>query len=406
MFSKFTSLIRNAYGGLSQAIWLLSLAQFINRAGSMVVFFMAVYLRDDVGLDLSQVGAVMSCYGIGALVGVYAGGKLTDKIGHYPVMVASLLGGFVMFMLASQVEGFVSLCVVMFLLSAFGDGFRPAGMVAFSHYSNKDNYTRSVSLYRLAINLGFSIGPAMGGLLAAIDYQYLFWADGGTCLLASVFVYFFLGKSGQDSIATAEDSDESGAMSAVDRSPWKDRAFLIFLPLVTIYAIAFFQLFSTMSLYYKNHEGFTEGQIGGILALNGFLVAAVELILVSKIERRGSLYRWIIWGTLMLTASYGMILFLHGYAWYLFIIVIVSFSEMFVMPFTNTFMNNRSGKANRGQYASLYVMAWSAAHVFTPVIATNIMDSLGYQPLWWVMIGFTLVVVLLTIWMKREVKRN
>lgn len=406
MFSKFTSLIRNAYGGLSRSIWLLSLAQFINRAGSMVVFFMAVYLRDDVGLDLSQVGAVMSCFGIGALVGVYAGGKLTDKIGHYPVMVASLLGGFVMFMLASQVEDFVSLCVVMFLLSAFGDGFRPAGMVAISHYSNKDNYTRSVSLYRLAINLGFSIGPAMGGLLAAIDYQYLFWADGGTCLLASVFVYFFLGKSGQDSVATAEDSDESGAMSAVDRSPWKDKAFLIFLPLVTIYAIAFFQLFSTMSLYYKNHEGFTEGQIGGILALNGFLVAAVELILVSKIERRGSLYRWIIWGTLMLTASYGMILFLHGYAWYLFIIVIVSFSEMFVMPFTNTFMNNRSGKANRGQYASLYVMAWSAAHVFTPVIATNIMDSLGYQPLWWVMIGFTLVAVLLTIWMKREVKRN
>ena len=399
-FSNVLSSIRNAYGGLSRSIWLLSLAQFINRAGSMVVFFMAVYLRDDIGLDLSQVGVVMSCYGVGALVGVYAGGKLTDKIGHHPVMVASLLGGFVMFMLASQVEDFVSLCVVMFLLSAFGDGFRPAGMVAISHYSNEDNYTRSVSLYRLAINLGFSIGPAMGGLLAAIDYQYLFWADGGTCLLASVFVYFFLGKSRQESVA-ASDETASDALPLVERSPWKDRAFLIFLPLVTIYAIAFFQLFSTMSLYYKNHEGFTEGQIGGILALNGFLVAAVELILVSKIERRGSLYRWIIWGTLMLTASYGMILFLHGYAWYLFIIVIVSFSEMFVMPFTNTFMNNRSGKANRGQYASLYVMAWSAAHVFTPVIATNIMDSFGYQSLWWVMIGFTCVVVGLTLWMKR-----
>ena len=368
----------------------------------MVVFFMAVYLRDDIGLDLAQVGVVMSCYGVGALVGVYAGGKLTDKIGHYPVMVVSLLGGFVMFMLASQVEEFISLCVVMFLLSAFGDGFRPAGMVAISHYSNKDNYTRSVSLYRLAINLGFSIGPAMGGLLAAMDYRYLFWADGGTCLLASVFVYFFLGKSRNDSVAESDDTDKD-ALPAVERSPWKDRAFLIFLPLVTIYAIAFFQLFSTMSLYYKNHEGFTEGQIGGILALNGFLVAAVELILVSKIERLGSLYRWIIWGALMLTASYGMILFLHGYAWFLFIIVVVSFSEMFVMPFTNTFMNNRSGKANRGQYASLYVMAWSAASVFTPIIATNTMESFGYQALWWVMIAFTLAVVLLTLWMKRAV---
>jgi predicted MFS family arabinose efflux permease len=400
MLSNITSLIRNAYGGLSRSIWLLSLAQFINRAGSMVVFFMAVYLRDDIGLDLAQVGVVMSCFGVGALVGVYAGGKLSDKIGHYPVMVVSLLGGFVMFMLASQVEEFISLCVVMFLLSAFGDGFRPAGMVAISHYSTKDNYTRSVSLYRLAINLGFSIGPAMGGFLAAMDYQYLFWADGGTCLLASVFVYFFLGKSRHDSVAEIVETDND-ALTMAKRSPWKDRAFLIFLPLVTIYAIAFFQLFSTMSLYYKNHEGFTEGQIGGILALNGFLVAAVELILVSKIERLGSLYRWIIWGALMLTASYGMILFLHGYAWFLFIIVVVSFSEMFVMPFTNTFMNNRSGKANRGQYASLYVMAWSAASVFTPIIATNTMESFGYQALWWVMIALTLAAVGLTLWVKR-----
>ena len=315
-------------------------------------------------------------------------------------MVASLLGGFIMFMIAAEVESFEALCVVMFLLSAFGDGFRPAGMVAISHFSNKDNYTRSVSLYRLAINLGFSIGPAIGGLLAAIDYKYLFWADGGTCLMASTFVYFFLAKSHSDSIAEADEQTVAESLGAM-RSPWKDKAFLIFLPLVTIYAIAFFQLFSTMSLYYKNHEGFTEGQIGGILALNGFLVAAVELLLVYKIEGKGSLYRWIIWGSLMLTASYAMILFLHGYAWFLFIIVVVSFSEMFVMPFTNTFMNNRSGKANRGQYASLYVMAWSASHVLTPLISTRVMEHWGYSALWWVMIAFTLVVVGLTVWMKR-----
>jgi predicted MFS family arabinose efflux permease len=185
------------------------------------------------------------------------------------------------------------------------------------------------------------------------------------------------------------------------RSPWRDKAFLVFLPLVTIYAMAFFQLFSTMSIYYKNHEGFSEGQIGAILALNGLLVAAVELVLVYKIERKGSLYQWIIIGSLLLTLSYGLILFLHGFLWFLFIIVLVSFSEMLVMPFTNTFMNNRAGKANRGQYASLYVMAWSASNIFTPILATNVMNEWGYNALWWIMIGFTLIVIVLT----RRVKR-
>jgi len=399
MRSAIAHNVRQAFGGLSRSIWLLALAQFINRSGSMVVFFMAVYLKDELLFDLSQVGTVMACYGIGALVGVYAGGRLTDKIGHHPVMVASLLGGFILFIVASQITDFVALCVVLFLLSAFGDGFRPAGMVAISHYSTPENYTRSVSLYRLAINLGFSVGPAIGGLLAAIDYKWLFWVDGSTCLLASTFVYFYLGKNTSVPVSNAD--KDAPALPEPSHSPWRDKAYLVFLPLVTLYAIAFFQLFSTMSIYYKNHEGFSEGQIGAILALNGLLVAAVELVLVYKIERKGSLYKWIILGSLLLMLSYGLILFLHGFLWFLFIIVLVSFSEMLVMPFTNTFMNNRSGKANRGQYASLYVMAWSASHIFTPLLATNVMNYWGYSALWWVMIGLCGLVILATLWMKR-----
>jgi predicted MFS family arabinose efflux permease len=249
----------------------------------------------------------------------------------------------------------------------------------------------------LAINLGFSIGPALGGLLAAVDYQWLFWADGTSCLLASTFVFFFLKKSANQS----EQSEDALSSDPVVSSPWRDKAFLLFLPMVTIYAMAFFQLFSTMSIYYKGEEGFSEGQIGALLALNGLLVAIVELVLVYKIERKGSLYTWIIVGALLLTLSYLLITFLHGFYWFVFIIVLVSFSEMLVMPFTNTFMNNRSTKASRGRYASLYVMAWSASHIFTPLLVTNIMNRWGYDFLWWVMIGFTLVVVVLTLWVKR-----
>jgi MFS family permease len=165
--------------------------------------------------------------------------------------------------------------------------------------------------------------------------------------------------------------------------------------------MAFFQLFSTMSIYYKNEEGFSEGQIGALLAFNGLLVAFFELVLIYKIERKGSLYRWIIVGSLLLTLSYVLITFLHGFYWFLFIIVLVSFSEMLVMPFTNTFMNNRSTKASRGRYASLYVMAWSASHIFTPLLVTAIMNNWGYDWLWFVMIAFTLIVVALTLLVRR-----
>ena len=400
MLSRVVNGFSNAFGGLSRSIWLLALAQFINRSGSMVIFFLAVYLKDELHLEFSKVGTVMACYGLGALVGVYLGGRFTDRFGHRPVMVVSLVGGFVLFVLASFIRDFSLLCIVLFLLSACGDGFRPAGMVAISHYSTPENYTRSVSLYRLAINLGFSIGPAIGGLLAAINYQWLFWVDGFTCLCAALFVFLYLKGS--------EDADEEVAVKEpkeLSVSVWRDKPFLIFLPMVTIYAMAFFQLFSTMSIYYKNNEGFSEGQIGAILAINGLLVAAFELVLIYKIERRGSLYQWIILGALLLAISYLLILFVHGFLWFVFIIVLVSFSEMFVMPFTNTFMNNRSTRSNRGQYASLYVMAWSASHIFIPLLATLIMNDFGYAYLWWLMIAFSLIVILITLWLQRLVSR-
>lgn len=394
---------KGAFGGLSRSIWLLSLAQFINRSGSMVIFFMAVYLKDELQLSFSEVGTAMACYGIGALVGVYVGGRLTDRIGHRPVMVGSLLGGCILFILAAQTSSFIPLCAVLFLLSACGDGFRPAGMVAISHYSTPENYTRSVSLYRLAINLGFSIGPAIGGFLAAIHYQWLFWADGATCLMAAGFVYLYL--RGDVPNASSENNQAKVDSPSEERSPWHDKAYLLFLPMVTIYAMAFFQLFSTMSIYYKEVEGFSEREIGAILALNGLLVAVFELVLIYKIEKKRSLFSWIIWGSLLLTISYVLILFLHGFLAFLFIIVLVSFSEMLVMPFTNSFMNNRSGKTNRGQYASLYVMAWSASHIFTPLLATNMMNDFGYTPLWIVMIAFTLLVVAMTLVVERWSQR-
>jgi predicted MFS family arabinose efflux permease len=402
MFPAIARNVTNAFGGLSRAIWLLALAQFINRSGSMVIFFLAVYLKDELLMDFAKVGTVMACYGVGALVGVYAGGRLTDRLGHQPVMVGSLLGGFVLFIVASQTEGFIPLCVVMFLLSAFGDGFRPAGMVAISHYSTPENYTRSVSLYRLAINLGFSIGPAVGGLLAAIDYKWLFRADAATCLLASVFVYFYLGADTMGSVFEQKKNEHEDTEQI--RSPWQDKAYLLFLPMVTIYAMAFFQLFSTMSIYYKEVEHFSEGQIGAILAVNGLLVAAVELLLVYKIEKKGSLYRWIMLGALLLLLSYLLILFVHGFIWFLVIITLVSFSEMLVMPFTNTYMNARSGKANRGQYASLYVMAWSASHIFTPLLATSVMNQWGYTPLWIIMMVFSLLTIAATMGVHRLTK--
>jgi predicted MFS family arabinose efflux permease len=173
--------------------------------------------------------------------------------------------------------------------------------------------------------------------------------------------------------------------------------------MASLYAIAFFQFFSTMPLYYKDVAHLSEIQIGWLMALNGLLVAVFEMLIIYKYEKRWSLYNFIALGAFLLIPSYLSLLFFGGYAWLFVLTVVISFSEMFAMPFMNTFMNNRAQQGKRGQYASLYIMAWSSSQILTPIIATQIIGAGGYDMLWVVLASFAALCMVSVLWLKSKV---
>lgn len=344
----------------------------------MLVFFLSVYLKDHLHFDLETVGQLMACYGAGAITGTMVGGKLTDVLGYRPVMIASLLLGGAAFFWVEQLTNGFWLSIGLFALSFLSDAFRPANMAAVSGFTTKDNYLKSVTLTRLAVNLGFSIGPAIGGLLAQKSYSWIYWADGATCILAALIVLFFLRPVSLPDHAQAERETSSGK----GMSPYRDGVFLRFLPLVCLYAICFFQFFSTMPMYYKDAEHFSEAQIGTLMALNGLLVVVVEMGMIAHLQKKGATHRFIQLGAFLLVISYALVTVVHGYAWYVVLIVLISFSEMFAMPFMNTIMNNRAAAGMLGQYAALYAVAWAVAQILTPLLVTQTVHHFGYNALW------------------------
>jgi predicted MFS family arabinose efflux permease len=395
-------LYRNAFGGISKEVWYLSVMQFINRCGTMVFPFLSVYLKDEVSFDMVEVGAAMACFGLGSLLGVFTGGKIVDRIGSYSVMLFSLLTGGVLFLLMSYVSSFAMMCFGLFLLSSFSEAFRPAGMVAISNYSTKENYTRSVSLYRLAMNLGFSIGPAIGGFLAFYNYRLIFWVDGLTCIGAGLMLILLL-KPKKNIAQTVQ---PKAAAEPDGKSAYRDRIYFIFLIATVVYAMSFFQFFSTMPLFYKEVAGMDERQIGWLLTLNGVIVATLEMVMIYKIEKKYSPLNWVMFGTSLLTISYLALLFFDSIPWLIVLMVVVSFSEMFAMPFMNTFMNERAHDAKRGQYASLYVMAWSVAQILIPLLTTNVISGFGYNALWIVMAILSVTTIALIYYLKKSVQKE
>ncbi|WP_299759802.1 MFS transporter [uncultured Pontibacter sp.] len=386
---KIVLLYRNAFGGLSRPAWMMSVVMLINRSGAMVTPFLSVYLTEVLGYTLKEVGLILSMYGLGSVCGSFLGGWLTDKVGHFKVQLLSLtLGGSLYFMLLSLQE-FASLAFGVFILSLVNDTLRPANASSIASYARPENVTRAFSLNRMAINLGFSIGPAIGGLLAAVSYKWLFIADGTTCILAGLFFYFyFRNRQGQQPQQT---QNTRGKLTAKLRSPYRDGYFILFAILCCCFAIIFFQLFVTLPLYYRQVYNLPETRIGTLLGLNGLIVFLLEMIVVYLIGER---YRksWLIAGGVLVLGFSFVLLNLTQHSSILYAaMLLLSIAEILAMPFMATITVERSGSANRGAYMGLYTISYAAAHVVAPYLGTTLAATFGFAALWWFVGGLSIV---------------
>lgn len=344
----------------------------------MVVPFITIYLTQHLHYSLVQATLVNAMFGIGAIAGALLGGRLTDKTGFVSVQLAALSGGGLLFILLGYIEHFYTICAVSFLLSMVNDAFRPANSAAIAAYSLPENRTRSYSLNRLAINIGWALGASAGGILAGINYRLLFWVDGLTNLAAAILLWiiFFRNKPVKKAIKKETHHAEGG-------SPWRDKIYMRFILIVTLFAACFMLTFRIIPVYYKQVLHLPEAWIGLILGLNGVIIAFFEMVLVSRLEGRRGPLAYIRWG-LYLGAVTFISLLIPGPALFvaLLSIVLFTFCEILAMPFMNTFWINRTAENNRGRYAAWYTIAWSVAQVIGPYFGALVVDHFNYTVLW------------------------
>lgn len=387
---SIVTLIRNVYGGLPAAVWLLSLIGLINRSGTMVLPFMSVYLCGELNFSIAQAGYIMMAFGIGSTVGTHLSGTLIDRFGAYYVQLGSLLLGGLLFFVVMQLRTLESISLGVFVLSAVSDAFRPANATSVAYYTTPENRTRAYSLNRLAFNLGYAVGPSLGGILASYDYSLLFVADGLTCLLAGIFFAFLFRKMGMRAAKQTEETAENTEKMPI-ASPYRDRTFVVFLVFSTLFAMSFFQFFTTLPLYWRKEFQIPEENIGLLIACNGFFVFLFEMLIVYKMGDRFRPLRLMSFGTLLVGVSYLLLNVVNGYAWWVFILFSLTMSEILTMPFMNTYVVARSNPQNRGRYIAAYTMVYSLAHILAPTFGTQVAERFGFDMLWVSIFGITLI---------------
>lgn len=379
MIKGIVKLYRQAYSGLPREAWLLFAVNLVNSSGAMVVFFLSLYLTRRLGFTPARAGQALSLYGLGSLAGGYLGGWFSDRLGSTSVQKLSLSVSGAFLIVLGQVRSAGGILPVLFLFSVAAGALYPANAASMSRVCPSELQVKGFALNRLANNLGVTIGPAVGGLLALRDYRLLFWADGLTCLAAAV-LFLVIWKRPEDQLQRAE-AKRGLPQPGVARPPWRDAPFLVLMLIVVVWGAVFVQIFATFPLYMRAVYGLAEDQIGRLLAVNTILIVTLEMAIMEKI-RAYSQTRTINLSFLLLGLGIGLMPLGRGFLYAGFTVAVWTFGEILSMPLLSALIARRASPETRGRYMGFFSFAFSLAFIVGPAGGAAVYGHLGSKALW------------------------
>lgn len=377
MFRSIANAYRDAFSGLRRQVWLLSIATLINRSGTMVLPFLALYLTEKRGFTTKEAGAALALYGLGAVAASNLGGWLCDRLDPRLIMKASLVLTGVSFIALGHLRQRYAILAMILVWSFVGEIFRPANLAALASASDPGERARSFALMRMAINLGMTLGPTLGGFLALRDYSWLFAVDGATCVLAAVLLQF----TSREPLSATPAAPE-GAAAPPARSPWRDGPVMAILGLMFLLNLVTFQLVGTFPLALHEIYRFSEARIGMAMAVNTLIIVLFEMVLVHSLSRRDPLKVSGV-GAFLFCAGLGLLPLGSGFAFVLFTIAVWTMGEMLVFPIVSSAVADRAPAESRGSYMGMLNLSFSSAFVVAPIVGTWIYEDFGARTLWY-----------------------
>jgi len=370
---------RESFKDLPREIWVISLLSFINRAGSMVLPFLPIYLTSEKGYSLSTAGFIMMGYGIGSFFGNWLGGILTERVGPFRLQMLSLICSVFTYGILTFLENPYAIFGGLFAVSLIADLYRPANMSSVALLTNAEQRSRSIGLTRLAFNFGFTLGPAIGGVLVFfLDFYILFLIDALTCLIAGVLFYCFFRTRIRNEKWSWKVKHEEG--QAHMKYVLGDRYMVGFFLLLFVYGLVFMQFFHAIPVYLKQEMGLSERWIGLFMASNGLLVVLFEMPVIHIFDKKNYL-KLMSLGSFIVGLSF--VVLITGIFPILFLtILFFTLGEMISFPFATTLIMNRSSDAMRGRYMAVYGMIFSLSHLISPGFGLSCADHFGFDWLW------------------------
>jgi MFS family permease len=354
--------------------WVLAIATFINRAGTMVLPFLALYLTKTLNFPIGRAGFVLTLYGLGALLTAPVAGRLCDRYGPVLIMKLSLFASAVVMFLFPVAHSYGAVIAATLLLSVTVEMFRPASMATVSRVVEGKMVKQAFAVQRAAINLGMSIGPAMAGFLATFSFLWLFLIDGITSVLAGFVLVF--------TMANLKAVPKEPDLKAKGGAPvFRDPALLIFMAAVIPVGIIFFQHMSAMPLFMVENLHFSPAVYGLMFTINTGLIVFLEVPL-NHVTSHWTHRRNLVLGTVLCAIGFGSLAFVTDIIGVVATVLVWTFGEMILFPSMSAYVAHIAPEHSQGKYMGFYMMAFSVAFMIGPWAGTQVLEHLGPVILW------------------------
>ncbi|WP_347904065.1 MFS transporter [Pseudomonas purpurea] len=353
--------------------WVLAALIFISRLSAMVKLFMALYLRQALGLPIETVGWLLSGYGAGLLIGSMGGGLLSDHVSSSR-LTSALFFVSAWVLIALGLVTTLSVLAGLLLFSGLLDGaIRTLHQRLIMEYCQVSQRARTQSLNRVASNLGMAVAGVMGGVLAQVDFRWVFFASAAMTLSALIW---FVGATLHREVQPLDECPDTGG-----RTPYNDRAFLWLLAASVLLGLAFEPVYSMLGNYLLDYYQLGAEIIGWQFALNALLVVVLQIPLSHWCERWGA--RWqLLAGSLLLACGLGMLPFGSGVFYVCLSTVIWTIGEILFMPTLNVLVMQRAQTGRSGHYFGLFSMCWSASVLVSPTLGGQLYGYFGGHSVW------------------------
>ena len=354
--------LRENLRALPRGAWILFFGTFLNKFGTFVVPFLAIYMTR-LGYSTAQAGLPIAGYGVGTLAACLLGGSLADRIGRRKTIVLSMFSAAVAMLCLSQARGLIPIVLFAALAGLTGELYRPASSALLADLVPAGQRVTAYAAYRMSFNAGWAFGPATAGLLAKYSFDWLFIGDAATSVLYGLVAWFALPNG-------LRGARQAGTLVETFRALRDDRRLRQVVAASFVIGLVFVQVFSTMSLEITR-GGFSPATYGLIISVNGALVVLCELPLTT-VTKRYPARRVIALGFLLIGAGFCSNLLPRTLPLLFFTTTVFTFGEMISMPVSGAYVADLAPADRRGLYMGTYGMVWAATFVFGPSLGLSL----------------------------------